>query len=250
MTNNVILIIGAMKDVELNLLLDKLELKNVIEEKSCTFYEGMLFDNEVVLCHANVGTINSAVATQIAINRYNPKAIWVEGAAGGHAENVHKGDIVISTGVINLNSIKTKYLNEGEGSDPFSWELKRYGHLPQDEESIVIQANDRLIDFARCFENEFINNNPSSKVHYGIVGSGDVWNKEVDLIKHFSDKYHTLCEEMESAAVFQVARYYEIPVIAIRGISNNEVYGETYERELGAKAQEYVLCMLKSEKGR
>ena len=46
---DVILIIGAMKDVELNILLDKLELKNVVEEKSCTFYEGNLLGNSVVI---------------------------------------------------------------------------------------------------------------------------------------------------------------------------------------------------------
>ncbi|MBQ8300236.1 MAG: 5'-methylthioadenosine/S-adenosylhomocysteine nucleosidase [Clostridia bacterium] len=248
MYEDVILIIGAMKDVELDVLLNKLELRNVVEEKSCTFYEGNLLNNNVVICHANVGIINAATATTLGIMKYNPKLIWVEGTAGGHAEIVHKGDIVVSTGIINLNSFRTGCLGKNEGSDPFSWELKRYGHLPQDVESIVVAASEKLIELAKSVENEFVINNPSSKVHYGIIGSGDAWNKEADLIKHYSAKYQTLCEEMESAAVFQIARNYDIPVIAIRSISNNEIHGEVYERELGQKAQEYVLYMLKNKK--
>ena len=247
MNEDVILLIGAMKDVELNVLLDRLELKNVVEEKSCTFYEGSLQNNNVVICHANVGIINAAIATTLGITKYKPKSIWVGGTAGGHSEKVHKGDIVISTGVININSFKTKCLNKGEGSNPFSWELMRFGHLTQDDESIVLSANDGLISLAKKVENEFIANNPSNCVHYGIIGSGDAWNKEADLIRHFSDTYKTLCEEMESAAIFQVARCYDIPVVAIRIISNNEIHGEVYERELGEKAQEYILRMLKNE---
>lgn len=247
MTNGTTLIMGAMKDVELNVLLDKVEINNTVEEKSCTFYEGKLLDKEVVLCHTNVGIINAAMATTLGIQKYNPTSILVQGTAGGHDKNVHKGDIVISTGIINLNSLKTKVLSEGEGTDPFSWELKRYGHLPQDEDGIVLNADNKLIDLAKQAEDDFIRQNPLSNVHYGIVGSGDIWNKETDLIKHLSNKYHILCEEMESAAVFQVARYYEIPTVAIRVISNNELHGEVYERELGALAQEFILYMLNIE---
>ena len=43
------------------------------------------------------------------------------------------------------------------------------------------------------------------KVHYGRIGSGDVWTKDASNIKTLNEKYSTLCEEMESAAEMKVS---------------------------------------------
>jgi adenosylhomocysteine nucleosidase len=82
-------------------------------------------------------------------------------------------------------------------------------------------------------------------VHYGTIGSGDVWTKDAEEIKEFNEKYVTLCEEMESAAIYEVAQKFEIPVASIRVISNNEIIGEEYIRETGAVAQKFLLEILK-----
>ncbi len=246
MNKDVILIMAAMKDVELNVLLDKLELENVYEEKSCTFYEGKIYNKNVVVVHINVGMVNSAIATTLGIKRYNPKAIFIEGTAGGHGVNVHKGDIVVSTGTLNMNSIETEFKDENEGSHPLKWKLRRFGHMPQESDEIVIDASQELINVAKEIESDYLKNNDSVTIHYGIVGSGDIWNKEIDMIKRFANEYKTLCEDMESGAAFQVSKIYNVPILAVRVISNNEIHRELYDRTLGAKSQEYVLEIIKN----
>ena len=80
---------------------------------------------------------------------------------------------------------------------------------------------------------------------FGRIGSGDVWNKEIDRILMFNEKYQTLCEEMEGYAIAKVANTYEIPMINIRAISNNEVLGESYIREVGRYSQEFTIELIK-----
>ena len=214
MITDKIMIMGAMKDVELNLILDNLKNTNVYEEISCTFYEGQLFDKNVVVCHTNIGSINAAVATFAGIKKYNPTAIIGIGVAGAHREDIHREDLVVATEVLNLNSI--------------NFETKVY------------ETSKELLEMIRNYADDSMFN-----VHYGIVGSGDVWTKESEKIKELNSKYSTLCEEMESAAVCNVAEKYSIPVVNIRVISNNEITDEEYVRETGAVAQKFLLEILK-----
>ena len=214
MITDKIMIMGAMKDVELNLILDNLIDVNVHEEMSCTFYEGKLFDKNIVVCHTNIGTINAAVATFVGIRKYNPTSIFVIGTAGAHREEIHRGDIVVATKIINLNSI--------------NYETKFF------------ETSNDLLKIIKDAEVTNVYN-----VYYGIVGSGDVWTKNPDKIKELNNQYSTLCEEMESAAIYEVAEKYDIPVVSIRVISNNEITGEEYDRETGEVAQKILLELLK-----
>ena len=214
MITDKIMIMGAMKDVELNLVLDNLNNIKIFEEATWTFYEGNLFGREVVICHSNVGIINASIATFAGIKKYNPTSIFVIGTAGAHRENIHREELVVGTNVINLNSI--------------NFRMKTF------------DSSEELLDFIKDFPNT-----QNYKVHYGTIGSGDIWTKDALKIKEFNEKYLTLCEEMESAAVYEVAQKYDIPTISIRVISNNEIIGEEYDRKTGEVAQRFLLDLLK-----
>lgn len=214
MITDKIMLMGAMKDVELNLILDNLKNINFYEEASCTFYEGQIFDKNVVVCHTNIGSINAAVATFAGIKKYGPTAIFAIGTAGGHREDIYREDLVVATEVLNLNSI--------------NYETKLY------------KTSNELLDLIKSTKISTLH-----AIHYGRVGSGDVWTKEADKIKELNEKYSTLCEEMESAAIYDVAEKYNIPVATIRVLSNNEITGEEYIRETGEIAQRFLLEILK-----
>ena len=62
-----------------------------------------------------------------------------------------------------------------------------------------------------------------------------------------NNKYGTLCEEMETASVYSVAKDFNIPVIGIRIISNNEVLKEEYNRELATDCQKFVEKVIKKQ---
>ena len=64
---------------------------------------------------------------------------------------------------------------------------------------------------------------------FGVIGSGDIWNREADKILMLNREYGVLCEAMEGIAVYTVANNFKIPVIEIRVISNNEILNEKYD---------------------
>lgn len=233
-----IMINAAMEDVEMNILKEHLENLKKSEDKACTFYEGSFMGYPVVLCSTSEGLINAAVSTVIGINKYNPIAVIVQGVAGGHGFNMHKKDIVISSDVININSLKTSVRKLGEGVDTSNWEYLNFKHGRK--ELIPVKADERLIKIAKQVGKNYTKGN----VVFGRIGSGDIWNREADRIMMFHDKFETLCEDMESFAVLQVAERYDIPSISIRIISNNEVNEEVYDRNLGYDCQRFVIDLV------
>ena len=49
---------------------------------------------------------------------------------------------------------------------------------------------------------------------------------------------------MEAIPVYTIANLYNIPVIGIKVISNNEVLNEEYERKTGINAQKFTLNLI------
>lgn len=64
---DLIMIMGAMEDVELDLLKSNLKDSEIEKEKTCTFYKGTMYGNPIILCSTNIGSINATMATQIGI---------------------------------------------------------------------------------------------------------------------------------------------------------------------------------------
>lgn len=50
---------------------------------------------------------------------------------------------------------------------------------------------------------------------------------------------------MESYSIYKVANIYKIPVISMKGISNNEVLGEEYDTEIGKKLQQFAIRVIR-----
>ena len=233
-----VLIIAAMENAELNLIKEKLENSKRIESKICTFIEGNLYGKEVILCASNIGIINAATSLTLSIEKYNPQIIINEGLAGGYGENMHSGDVVIGIDAVNITSYETerKKLNEGifEKHELVSFTIGEKNHLtPQ-------KADEKLVIHAK----KICENMDNSKVHFGRIGSGDVWNKEADKIMYLYNKYNVLCEDMETISMYTVANKYNIPCISIRGISNNEMLDEEYDNTMGKQVQEFVCRFL------
>ena len=60
-----IVIMGAMEDVELDILKMKMNFKSEYSEKRYHFYEGILAGKNIVLVETGIGTINAAITTTI-----------------------------------------------------------------------------------------------------------------------------------------------------------------------------------------
>lgn len=229
-----ILIVGAMNP-EINYLVEKIENCKQSQISVYEFYEGTINNYPVVLVKTGIGLVNASSAVTIAIQKYNPILILNEGTAGGITVNRHKKDIIIGTEVFNINSYKTPYKELGEGSDSRDWELMMFTDGGIDQKT-VFKSDESLAQIAYSIKDVYKN----GSVYTGVIGSGDVWNREKDKLKYLDEKHNVSCEDMESIAIYTVAQNYNIPVLAIKIMSDNELLKEEYEPKVGLYCQEFV----------
>ena len=111
-------IIGAM-DEEIESY--KLKIKGIKQSTiaNITFYQGELGKCQVVLCKSGVGKVNSAVCTQILIDRFQINKIIFTGVAGALHPDLNIGDIVIST-MAQQYDIDARPLGFEKGIIPYS----------------------------------------------------------------------------------------------------------------------------------
>ncbi len=239
---------GAM-DVEVRALVAALE--KVTEEKTggWTFWSGTLDGYPVVISKTLKGMSNAAAATALAAERYHPAAIINQGTAGGHDPALHVYDIVLGAEAVNIGSFKTPNRARGEGSNFADWQpidlLRSEGSVSLDPTARTMRrfrGDEGLLSAARSVRDRYV----KGRVVEGVLGSGDMWNAEIDRIRRFHDEFGTLAEEMETASAAQVAGLLEIPFLGIRVLSNNITNGGVYDARTGEACQEYVYKVVKA----
>lgn len=221
------------------------KLKNVTEETSGSFvfYKGTVDDYPVIVAKTGKGMENTAAATAVAIEKYNPLAIINQGTSGGHDPELEVFDIVLGKRTTNIGSLKTVNLNKDEGIKPTEWKPMDLmasegsaGEDPDAENIRYFEGDPDLLAAANAVKDDY----QKGKVVEGTIGSADVWNNEIDRINWFHEKYGTSVEEMEGAAGAQIAQAYDVPFLGIRILSNNKVNGGEYNPNTAEANQEYV----------
>jgi len=232
------ILIQVAMEIECQEILKKIDNIQEIEIQTYKFYKGTLNNSEIVVSLSKVGLIQTSASLTIAINEFQPRMIINLGIAGACDKELHVGDIVIGESCMNINSYRTANLKENEGSNPETWELLTF--LSGEEDRLIEQkANITLIELTKNFtKNEY------GKIYYGKIGSGDVWNREIDRILFLNKKYKILCEDMESIATYTLANQWNIPVLSIKMISDNSLTGETYDRTVGIWLEKYITNFL------
>ena len=208
------------------------------------FWSGELSGRPVVVAKTFIGMVNAAVSTVLGIRHFSPGAIINQGIAGAHDLDLEIGDIVLGTRVMNGASFQSEKLDQGQGSRWEGWQplpLEIRGELTQDN---TFLSDPGLIAAARKAAA-----NGNFHVVEGCISSADMWNREYDRIAFSHAAYGSMAEEMEGAAVCQVAAGYNIPVLSVRVISNNERKDGTYAPETADICAQFVMEIL-AEYGR
>lgn len=236
-----IIIQGAM-EIEIEYLMKQLENVKKVNIQGYEFYEGAINNYPIVISKTNVGEVEMSVATLLGIINYSPIAIIVQGTAGAHDLSLYKHDIVVGTSCININSFESSVKEKGKGSNPLEWELKTFKSGVENDVLIENYANSELVEVSKKVQSKYT----KGKVVFGVLGSGDGWNKEWDRIEWLNRNYNTLCEDMESISTYSICNNFNIPVLGIRVISNNErIEGQIYDRTTGSDSQEFTLEVCK-----
>jgi adenosylhomocysteine nucleosidase len=225
-------------------------LDHVKEEKSgnFVFYKGKLDNYPVIVMKTGKGMENTAAATAIAIEKYDPAAIINQGTSGGHDPNLNVFDIVLGKRTVNLGSLKTPHKEENEGIDPTTWipmdlmaSEGSAGEDPNAEKARYFEGDQELLAAAHAVKDKYT----KGKVVEGTIGSADVWNNEVDRINWFHEKFGTSVEEMEGASAAQISKAYDVAFLGIRVLSNNKTNGGKYDPTTAAANQDYVYEVVK-----
>jgi adenosylhomocysteine nucleosidase len=241
-----ILIQGPMP-IEAEKFAEKLEKVKVEKSGTFVFYKGKLNNYPVIVAKTGKGMENTAAATAIAIEKYNPIAIINQGTSGGHDPSLNVFDIVLGKRTTNIGSLKTTSMVENEGIDPTTWIpmdlMASEGSGSDDNASKVrhYEGDKDLLAAANAVKDTYT----KGKVVEGTIGSADFWNNEVDRIKWIHEKYGTSVEEMEGASAAQIADAYKVPFLGIRILSNNKTNGGQYNPGTAAANQEYVYEVVK-----
>lgn len=218
-------------DVETDWLCTQLEHPLESVRGGYRFWLGEAAGLYVVVGRTEIGTIHAAGATATGIQTFWPSVVIGQGVAGSHTEDLHVGDVVVGESCIHINDLMTPRRGRGEGSDPFTWALHDHtdGEMP-----LICDADP---DWVKRFA---MAPYPDGQKVTGRLGSGDLFSREYDRICWLRERGGHLCEDMESIAVYQTCRRAGIPCVGLRIISNNELTGEPYQREMGLRLQRFV----------
>ena len=230
-----ILIQGAMMS-EIEQLIENLPSGQKINHHGYFFFITKLNGVQIIISQTKIGIIHACIATQLAIEKYSPDIIINQGTAGAHIRDLTVGDIIIGETAVYLNDIRTPTRKKGKGSNALEW-------LPGDSGSFVISTDPSLVKFAAKIPYD-------GRIFSGRLGSGDLFSKETDRIDLLHSQLGEISEDMESAAVYKVCHTFNVPVVGIRVISNNEITGnKDVEKQFEiaqTKLQAYILQLLEA----
>ncbi|KGX88957.1 5'-methylthioadenosine/S-adenosylhomocysteine nucleosidase [Pontibacillus litoralis] len=196
-----IAIIGAM-DEEVQLLKEQMTIESEETVANCTFYQGMLEGKAIVLLQSGIGKVNAAMAATILHERYKPSHVINTGSAGGFAQHLQVGDIVISSEVRHHDVDATAFDYE-------------YGQVPSMPAAYF--PDEALVQLAEQATTTL----PDIQCVRGLIATGDSFMADAERVAFVRTKFPQLqAVEMEAAAIAQVCKQYETPFVIIRSLSD------------------------------
>ena len=224
-------IIGAMQ-IEVELLLEKLESRKECTAAGSTFYEGTLEGLDVVIVQCGVGKVNAAMCAQTLCGRFDVTHLVNTGIAGSLCAQLDIGDLVVSRDAMyhDFDCMHFGY--------PF-------GRVPGMDVT-AFPADDTLLAYA--FAAAEAVNPGHTKV--GRIASGDQFVADPAVKQKIAENTRGLCTEMEGAAIAQTAYRNGIPFVILRAISDKaddsaEMDYPTFERTAAHRCAEVTQKLAK-----
>ena len=182
---------------------------------SKSIVEGTLAGQHILLCISGMGKVNAAHAATLLLTKFNPDTLLVFGIGGAYpSSGAIVGDIALAKeeiagdeGVLTQDGFKdTGYIGIPLVKTATS---KIYSTYPASE-ALVKRSLDSLLSLQTGKEN----------IHVGTFITLSTCTGTTTRARELEERHHGLCENMEGAAVAQVAELHGIPWIEVRGISN------------------------------
>ena len=214
------LAVVAALEAELRAVLAHLPDAQVITAAGRAYWCGHLHGHAVVAVLSRIGKVAAATTTTALLERFNARAVLFTGAAGGLADGVRVGDLVVAEALLQHDMDASPLFPRHEvplyGRSRFATDLNLRSALSSACASVLADAPRLLGDAATA---EFRIHAPA--LHQGLIVSGDRFvSTSVESGSLRAELPDALAVEMEGAAVAQVCTDYGIAFAVVRVISD------------------------------
>jgi futalosine hydrolase len=197
-------------------LIEETVVASTVTLGSKAVIEGTLCSQSVLLCVGGMGKVNASHAATLLLTRFNPEAVMVFGVGGAYpSSGATVGDVALATeevagdegvltgegfkdteyiGIPLVKTARSEFFATYPASEPF---LRRSLQLLTSHQG----ARDH-------------------RIHAGTFVTLSTCTGTAERARELEARYRGLCENMEGAAVAQVALLHGVPWLEVRGISN------------------------------
>ncbi len=226
-------IIGIMSAIpeEITGVVNLLQDKEEVRLGKRIYYKGYINDKAVVVVYSRIGKVAASATISALILNFKITELIFTGVAGGIANQLKIGDIVVGTELVQHDM------------DAFplfpTYEIPLLSKTFFKADTNLITAAENTIQ--TIFDNEYLHrviseedlnqfNIRQPKLHLGLIASGDQFFRDnAQKEQLVAGLPNTLCVEMEGAAVAQVCYEYSIPFVVIRTISDEADHHSTVD---------------------
>lgn len=200
-----ILVLSAFETELKNVIsnFESIELKIISKRKG---YYVQQNNNQIFFSYTGLGTASSAATTTALCEVFKPDVIVMCGVAGGLEEGQQIGDLIIAKKVVDADLYASQKLLK---DTPYE-ECLTDPHT-QIPIKFVHESNPIFI--------ELIQSIILKRLKEGIIITSNIFPAPKDLLNEIF-KVKPSAIEMESSGVYKAAEFYNVPVLAIRAISN------------------------------
>lgn len=157
----------------------------------------------LLLLQSGIGKANAAAATALLLQLFAPAALINIGSAGGFAQDLHFGDVVVATELL-YSDVEATCFNYRPGQVP-----QMPPTYPADPELLALaQETAALPEFAGI-------------IRFGQVLTSDSFMSDSSLADRLRQTFpQALAADMEAAAAAQIAYTFDTPFLNLRSISD------------------------------
>ncbi len=194
----------AMRE-ELEPILDKVEVKEVIEYGRNKYYLAKFKNFDLVLAYSKIGKVNAATTATTLIEKFCVKTILFSGVAGAIERDLKIGDLIIATKTAQHDVDLTVF-----GYEP--------GFIP--ESRVFFDCDEKLNNIAKNVAKKL-----NIKLKEGIIASGDQFIHSKEKKEWIAKTFNASAIEMEGGAVGCVTWTLGVPFFMLRAISDSAEEG-------------------------
>ncbi|PZL76925.1 5'-methylthioadenosine/S-adenosylhomocysteine nucleosidase [Enterococcus plantarum] len=197
-----IIVIAAAMQEELVPFRDTYRIQSILK-RGKTVIEEVLDqpDYSLFLAETGIGKANAAASASLLCEMIQPDVIINTGSAGGFLGEVEIGDVVYGT----------KLAYSDVDATGFDYTFGQVPQMPRD-----YRLSQRWLEIFNYLEK------PSNyDLYNGLIVTSDSFMSESAFVTKVKEHFPEVkASDMESTAIAQVASFYDIPVLNIRGISD------------------------------